>query len=295
MPQGLPLEIIKKIRTIQVQTAQLAKDVLAGAYRSAFKGQGMEFEEVREYQMGDEIHNVDWSVTARMNHPYVKVFREERDLTVLLLVDLSASTYFGSGAALKREIMTEMAAVLAFSVIRNHDNVGLILFSEGVEKYIPPRRGERHVLRVIRELLLYEPVKKASDLKETLTFLGKVQRKSSICFLISDFLYPLCAHEIALAAKQHDLIAVHVVDPREEKLPEIGLLHLTDLETGRPLCIDSSSSTLQTQFQATIAQQRKELAHVFGKAGADKVEISTTTPYLQVLIKFFKRRGQRRL
>lgn len=295
MKQGLPPDILRKIRFIQIQTTHLAQDVLAGAYRSAFKGRGMDFEEVRAYQMGDDPHSINWPVTARMNAPYIKIFREERDLTVLLIVDVSASTYFGSGTVLKKEMIAEIAAVLAFSAIRNHDRVGLILFSDGVEKYLPPKKGERHVLRVIRELLLYKPTKRGSNLKEVLMFLGKVQRKSSICFLVSDFLYPLCEHELSLAARQHDLIAIHVIDPREQKFPSLGLLSVTDLENGRQQRIDSSSALLQTHFQDAVSKQRADLAHLLGKIGASRVEIDIGKAYLPPLKKFFRIRGKQRL
>lgn len=283
-------DLFKKIQRIQILSTQLAKDLLAGAYRSAFKGKGMEFEEVRDYQPGDDIRTIDWNVTARMNHPYVKNFREERDLTVILLVDVSASSRFGSKNLLKSEIVAEIGAVLAFSAIKNNDRVGLILFSDIVEKYVPPRKGTRHVLRVIRELLAFHPKETGSDPKVALNFLGKVQTKSGICFFISDFMFSDYSHEASLIAKRHDLIAMCITDPSEEKMPDIGLAQLDDLETKESIIVDTSSPKFQSHFSETYSKRILEHNKLMKKLGADFVDISTDESYVRVLHKFFKLR-----
>jgi len=286
-------DILKKIRRIQIVTTQLANDVLAGAYRSAFKGKGMEFEEVREYQPGDEVRSIDWNVTARMNHPYIKTFREERDLTVLLVIDVSASSYFGSHYERKSTLMAEIGGVLAFSAIKNNDKIGLLLFSDVVEKYIPPRKGIRHVLRVIRELLIFQPKHKGSNLGDALAFLGKVQNKRSICFLISDFLCPDYRQEAALIASKHDLIAIRICDPYENTFPELGLLHAADLETNESGIIDTSSSELQHRYTKEADEEKRAFESLMKKMGADYMEISTDKSYINVLKKFFKIREKK--
>lgn len=242
-------EVFKKIRKIQIHTTQLANDILAGAWHSAFKGQGMEFEEVREYLAGDDIRSIDWNVTARMHKPYVKVFREERELTVILLVDVSASSRFGSHNQLKKDLIAEIGAVLAFSAIKNNDNIGLILFSKTVEKYIPPKKGTRHVLRVIRELIAYEPQRKGTDLLSAFSFLGGILRRSAICFLVSDFLCPQPVHEFSLIAKKHDLISIAITDPCELDFPQMGLVNLRDLESGHSAVVDTANSTVNENFK----------------------------------------------
>jgi uncharacterized protein (DUF58 family) len=284
----LSKETLAQIRHIQIQSTQLAKDLLAGAYRSAFKGRGMEFEEVREYQPGDEFRSIDWSVTARMNHPYVKTFREERDLNVVLLIDVSASTRFGSRFGLKKELIAEIGAVLAFSAMRNQDRVSLILFSDHVEKYVPSRKGNRHVLRLVRELLVHEPQGKGSDLKEALSFLGKIYRKSSICFLISDFLYPLPEKALAVTAKQHDLVAISVWDICEKKFPKIGLVQMKDLETGREELIDTSAYGLEGHFQENALEHTTRLANLMRKIDAGFIDVTTKESYLLSLKRFFQ-------
>lgn len=284
---SLSSELTAKIRRIQIISTQLAKEALAGVYHSAFKGRGMEFEEVREYQSGDDIRSIDWNVTARMNHPYVKNFREERDLKVILLVDVSASTRFGGGNTLKSELIAEIGAVLAFSAIRNNDRVGLLLFSDCVEKYIPPRKGTRHVLRMIRELLAFKPKHRGSNLETALAFLGKVQVRSSICFLISDFLLPDCSRALSLTAAKHDLIGLCITDPREYTLPAVGLIDFKDLETGRELVVDSSNTL------STLGDFKNQQKKAFNKIGADFVDIRTDFSYMTTLRKFFKIRGER--
>lgn len=283
-------DIFKKIRRIQFHTTQLANDILAGAWHSAFKGRGMEFEEVREYQAGDDIRIIDWNVTARMDHPYVKIFREERELTVLLLVDVSASSRFGSRVQLKRDLIAEIGAVLAFSAIINNDNIGLILFSDRVEKYIPPKKGTRHVLRVIRELLAFRPAGRGTDLAKALAFLGGVQRKMAICFLISDFLCDHPLHELSLAAKKHDLIAVAVTDPHELAFPAIGLAALKDLETGAELLADTGEEELLERFSRLSLMRKESFAKIMKKIGAGYIDLRTDEPYILPMKKFFKYR-----
>lgn len=287
-------EILKKIRRIQIMTSQLASDTFAGSYRSAFKGRGMEFEEVREYQPGDEIRTIDWNVTARMNHFYVKTFREERDLTALLVVDVSGSSRFGSHYGLKSELIAEIGAVLAFSAIKNNDRIGLVLFSDIVEKYIPPSKGTRHVLHIIRELLLFRPKSKGSDLKSVLAFIGNVFRKRGVCFLISDFIASDYSKEVGLIARKHDLISICVNDPAELNFPNLGLVNLEDLETNKSAVIDSASPTVRNHFQQSAAKRLTDHQHLINKVGASYIDIRTDQPYINALRKFFKLREKRR-
>lgn len=283
-------DVIKTIRRIQIISNKLAQDILAGAYHSAFKGKGIEFEEVREYQPGDEVRTIDWNVTARMNHPYVKSFREERNLTVLLLIDLSASLRFGSQHQ-KKSLVVEIGALLAFSAIKNNDRIGLVLFSDRVEKYIPPGKGVRHILRLIRELLLYQPKHPGSDIKQALEFIGNVQQRSCVCFLISDFLSPSYTHDVAVIAKKHDLIAICITDPYEKQLPEIGLVRLKDLETEEEIVVDTAQPT---KTGSEMAEQLKRQEQLIRKMGGGWVEIQTDQSYVRELQKFFKLRARKR-
>ena len=284
--------LTKVIRKIEIQTTRLAKDMFAGLYRSAFKGQGIEFEEVREYQPGDDVDNIDWPVTSHMQRPYIKIFREERDLTVLLLIDASASTRFGS-TELKSQLIAEIGALLAFSAIKNNDRVGLMLFTEEVEKYIPPKRSVRHVLRVIRELLAFTPQRKGTNISKALSFLGKVQSKSNVCFLISDFICPDYSKEAALIALQQDLIAISVSDPLEERFPNIQLADLEDLENGTEGLIDTTSSAFQESYPAKMNERLLLQQKLMAKVGGGFVDIRTDRPYLPILRKFFKLRSKR--
>lgn len=286
--------VYKKIHRIQIISTQLASDVLAGAYRSAFKGIGIEFEEVREYQPGDDVRSIDWNVTARMNHPYIKIFREERELTVLLVVDVSASLRFGSRNRLKSELIAEIGAALAFSAIKNHDKVGLILFSDIIEKYVPPGKGVRHVLRIIRELLVFEPKQRGSDVKQALSFLGNVQRRAGICFLLSDFLCSDYAHEAALIARKHDLISICITDPYENRFPGIPLVALRDLETQQSALLDTSAASLQDQYNKTSVQRIQQNKTLMNKLNAGFIEVRTDKPYMLPLRKFFKLRERGR-
>lgn len=286
--------LFKKIRRIQFQTTHLAEDILAGMYRSAFKGKGMEFEEVREYQIGDDTRTIDWNVTARMNRPYVKSFREEREMTVILAVDISASTRFGSGQELKRDVITEIAAVIAFSAIKNNDKVGLILFTDIVELYFPPKKGTRHVLRVIRELLAYSPKHRGTNIGAALAFLGKVQRHAGICILISDFICGDYSHEASLVANRHDLVAIAIVDPSEHSFPNMNLVAFSDLETGNIQLVDTSSKNVQQHLYQSTSQRINAQKKLMNQLGSDFVVISTDHPYFPQLRKFFLFR-QRRL
>ncbi len=285
-----PQEIIKKIRRIHIQTTRLATDLLAGSYHSAFKGRGIEFEEVREFQDGDEVRHIDWNVTARMNHPFIKIFQEERELSVMLIVDASASCRFGN----KNEIMAEIGGVLAFSAIKNQDKIGLILYTDRVEKYIPPRKGTRHVVRLIRELLLFEPTNRGTDLAIALRFFGNVQKQAGICFVLSDFIQTKYSREIKLLAKKHDLIAAHIFDPREQNLPKVGLLEMQDGETLEMKLINTNDPNVQQRLKQSFLERKRALKEVADQTGIGLIEIDTDQPFMPRLLKFFKLRELRR-
>lgn len=290
MKMYTPQEIIKKIRRIHIQTTRLATDLLAGSYHSAFKGRGIEFEEVREFQDGDEVRHIDWNVTARMNHPFIKIFQEERELSVMLIVDASASCRFGN----KNEIMAEIGGVLAFSAIKNQDKIGLILYTDRVEKYIPPRKGTRHVVRLIRELLLFEPTNRGTDLAIALRFFGNVQKQAGICFVLSDFIQTKYSREIKLLAKKHDLIAAHIFDPREQNLPKVGLLEMQDGETLEMKLINTNDPNVQQRLKQSFLERKRALKEVADQTGIGLIEIDTDQPFMPRLLKFFKLRELRR-
>jgi uncharacterized protein (DUF58 family) len=279
-------ELFKKIRRIHFQTTRLATDLLAGFYRSAFKGKGIEFEEVREFQDGDEVRYIDWNVTARMNHPFVKIFREERELPVMLLVDASASCHFGK----KNEFIAEIGGVLAYSAIKNNDRIGLILFTDQVEKYIPPRKGTRHILRLIRELLLFKPKSRGTNIASALTFYGHMQKQTGICFLISDFIDLNFERQIKILAKKHDLICIHTTDPLEQNLPSAGLVEMRDLETGERKLIDTSDEHIRKHQREVFLKRKRALKEIASKTEAGIIEVSTDKPYVTTLYKFFKQR-----
>lgn len=289
----LSVELLKNIRRIQIETTHLANDVLAGAYRSAFKGQGMEFEDVREYRPGDDIRMIDWNITARMNHLYVKNFCEERELNVILAVDVSASTRFGSGKYLKSELIAEIAALLAFSAIKNNDKVALILFSDKVEKYFPPQKGTRHVLRMICELLTYKAEQRSTNISTALTFLGKVFNRSAVCFLISDFLCPDYAHEAALAAKRYDLVPLAIVDRAERDLQKMDFVTFVDLETQNSCVVDTSSNCTLTHVRKQFDERLVRERQLMQKLGIDLCVIQTNLPYLEQLKKYFRLRQKK--
>jgi len=310
----IPRELLKKIRQIELRTNRLVTETLAGQYHSVFKGQGMNFDEVREYQPGDEVRSIDWNVTARMNHPFVKKFVEERELTLMLMVDLSGSGLFGSGEQSKRELMAEIASVLAFSAIRNNDKVGLILFTEGIEKFIPPRKGRRHVLRVIREILYFEPRRPGTHLPSALEFLVRVTPHRAIAVLISDFLFqplPGSAPQAGLAPsaagglqsfstalrqanRRHDVVAVQVSDRYERELPDLGRLVLKDAETGEVIEINTGDPRKRHVFAERQARQQEDLARLLRSAGVDRIALKTDEAYGTALSRFFETREKRR-
>jgi uncharacterized protein (DUF58 family) len=315
----IPREILKKIRQIELRTNRIVTESLAGAYHSVFKGQGMNFDEVREYQPGDDVRAIDWNVTARMNHPFIKKFVEERELTLMLVVDVSGSGLFGSRGQSKRELAAEIASVLAFSAIRNNDKVGLILFSDEVEKFIPPRKGRSHVLRVIREVLFFEPKRRGTDLNGALEFLMRVQSHKAITVVISDFLgspastqrpggaslrpQMLLLESLAQAAftklrqanRKHDLVAVQISDPHELELPALGRLIFQDAETGEIVEVNTGDARKRAAFAERQAKSQADLARLFRRAGIDAMQLRTDEEYGSTLAKFFENREKRRL
>ena len=287
-------ETLKKIRRIEIRTRRSVNDVFAGRYHSVFKGQGMEFQEVREYVPGDEIRSIDWNVTARTGTPHVKKFTEERELTVMLLVDISASNRFGSTAQLKRDLAAEVAAVLAFSAIANHDRVGLILFSDRVEKHVPPAKGATHVLRVISEILNAKPVSPQTDLEPALRFLNQVVRRRSVAFLISDFIAPPCEHLLRVTARRHDLVSLVIGDRRESALPAVGLVDFADAETGRRVVVDTSHAPTRRALLARQTERRAALLKQLSRARSDAIELNAGERYDRELVRFFRTREKRR-
>ncbi len=289
----IPREILKKVRQIEIRTNREVTDVLGGQYHSVFKGRGMEFEEVREYLPGDEVRSIDWNVTARFGHPFIKKFREERELTVMLVADVSASGQFGSGRQSKNELAAELAAVLAFSAIRNNDKVGVILFTDRIEKYIAPKKGRRHVLRVIREILAFEPQGTGTDLALALDYLNHIQRRRAVCFLLSDFQDEDFDRQLRVAGRHHDLIALHVRDPREEELPAVGLVELRDAETGQLALVDTYDRRVREAFASKAKARLESLRQLFRSTAVDQIEIRTDADYMQPLIRFFRMRERR--
>jgi len=290
----IPTEILKKIRQIQIRTTHMVSDLFAGQYHSVFKGQGMEFQEVREYLPGDDIRTIDWNVTARMGHPYIKKYVEERELTVMLLVDISGSNDFGSTSQVKRDLVAEVAAVLAFSAIQNNDRVGLILFSDEVEHFLPPRKGTRHVLRVIRDVLYFKPKKTGTSLATAMHFLNNVCSRKSVAFLVSDYIDFNFEAALAVSAKRHDLISVLVRDQRERALVAAGLIEWEDAESGRRVLIDTSNPSTRRLFEESHARNQKLLMETLRSRGVDVIELTAGQPYAAELIRFFKKREKRR-
>jgi uncharacterized protein (DUF58 family) len=290
----IPKEILRKVRQIQIRTNRMVSDVFAGEYHSVFKGRGMEFQEVREYVPGDEIRTIDWNVTARMGHPYVKKFTEERELTVMLLVDVSASHAFGSTPQLKKDLAAEIAAVLAFSAIQNNDRVGLVLFTDEIERYIPPKKGTSHVLRVIRDVLYFQPQHKGTRIEPALDFLNHIATRRTVTFMIGDFMTGEdLKRPLAVTAKRHDLIGVVVGDKREHAWPAAGLVDWTDAETGRRFLIDTSDAATRRAFGMLQAQRRDRLRDLLGACGIDRIEVNAGEPYEREFVKFFKLRERR--
>ncbi len=286
-------ELAKKIRILQITTRKVVNDVLAGEYGSVFRGRGMEFDEVREYMPGDEIRTIDWNVTARTGTPFVKRFVEERELTVMFVVDLSASGEFGSVRKLKSEVAAEFCSLLAFSAVKNNDKVGLIVFTDQIEMYIPPKKGTQHVLRVIRELLNFKPRQASTDIEGALDFLGKVTKKRSVVFLVSDFQAEGFEKPMRVIGKRHDLIAVTVVDPREVRLPNVGLVELEDAETGEIVLVDTGSAGIRKRFERLGREQSARFRELFSSMGVDQIEVMTDRDYVPNLVRFFRSRERR--
>ncbi len=289
----IPREIFKKVRQIEIRTNREVTHVLGGQYHSVFKGRGMEFEEVREYLPGDEVRSIDWNVTARFGHPFIKKFREERELTVMLVVDVSASGQFGSVRQTKNELAAELAAVLAFSAIRNNDRVGLIMFTDRIEKYVPPEKGRRHVLRVVREILAFQPVGCGTNLNLALDYLNRVQRRRAVCFVLSDFQDAGFEKKLRVAGQRHDVVALSLRDPREDELPAVGLVELRDAETGELTLVDTFDAGARQRFAEAATQHQAHLRQLFRQAAVDRVDIRTDTDYLLPLVKFFRMRERR--
>jgi uncharacterized protein (DUF58 family) len=287
-------EIFKKVRKIEIKTRGLSNQIFSGEYHSSFKGRGMAFSEVREYQYGDDIRNIDWNVTARFNHPYVKIFEEERELTVILLIDVSASNSFGTKNQMKADLITEIAAVLSFSAIQNNDKVGVIFFSDKVEQFIPPKKGSSHILRIIRELIDFQAESKGTDIAEALRFFTNAIKKKSTAFLISDFMDEGFEKALQIANHKHDLIAVRVTDRRETELPNVGLLRAMDPETGKVRWIDSGSKKARLNYNKWAAEKSKRLDMALSRYGIDMVRVYTGRDYVKPLMNLFKKRSARR-
>lgn len=289
----IPKELARKIRYLQIYTSKAVNDTLAGEYESVFKGRGMEFDEVREYQPGDEIRAIDWNVTARMGHPFVKKYIEERQLTVMLLLDLSGSSYFGTRKMLKRELAAEICAILAFAAVHSKDRVGLLIFTDRIEKFIPPRKGLQHVSRVIREALYFKPEGRGTDLAGALRFLDSVTSRRAVTFIISDFLTKDFKKPLAIANKKHDCVAITITDPRESDLSDAGLVELTDAETGSTVLVDTSNSKLREKYAATAKRLSGERIKTFDAVSIDHIDVHTDKPYVTEFVKFFKARRRR--
>ncbi len=284
-------DLLKRVRQIEIKTRGLSKNIFAGEYHSAFKGRGMTFSEVREYQYGDDIRNIDWNVTARFNDPYIKIFEEERELTVMLLVDVSGSREFGSMTQLKKNMITEMAATLAFSAIQNNDKIGIIFFSDRVEKFIPPKKGKSHVLHIIRELINFYPEHRSTNISDVLRYQTNAIKKRCTTFVISDFMDDSFEDAMMIASKKHDMVGIQVYDKREEELPDAGLVKLLDAESGKDLWVDTSNKNVRVQYTKNWRKRQDEIRRVFTKCGVDNVTIRTDEDYVKGLMKLFKQRG----
>lgn len=289
----LPKEIIRKVRRIEIRTKKLVNDVFSGEYHSIFKGRGMEFEEVREYQPGDDIRIIDWNVTARYGFPFVKKFTEERELTVMLLVDASSSGEFGTAQRMKGEIAAELCSVLAFSAIKNNDRVGMIIFTDKIEKYIPPKKGSSHVLRLIREVLYFKPEHQRTDINCALEFLGRIIKRRCVVFLVSDFLNTGFEKKLSIANKRHDVIAIKIVDPREIELPNVGFIELEDTETGEQILIDTKDPEVRKGFRGYATKEQNNLNLTFRSIDLDNIRILTDRSYVEPLMAFFKTRAKK--
>ncbi len=286
-------ELLKKVRKIEIKTRGLSRNIFAGEYHSAFKGRGMAFSEVREYQFGDDVRNIDWNVTARYNRPFIKVFEEERELTVMLLIDVSGSRDFGSFDKFKKNVITEIAAILSFSAIQNNDKIGVIFFSDQIEKFIPPKKGKSHTLRIIRELIDFEPESKGTNITEALRYMTNAIKKRCTCFILSDFIQQEESFEksLTIANNKHDVVALRIFDEREAKLPPIGMIKLKDAETGQYIWVDSSSRTAREEYENWWIELSRKLDWNFKKSGVDYANINTREDYVKSLMMLFKKRG----
>jgi uncharacterized protein (DUF58 family) len=290
----IPKELLKKIRRIQIYTSHTVNDVLAGQYHSAFKGRGMEFEEVRAYQIGDDVRTIDWNVSARFGHPFVKVYREERELTVMLLVDMSRSHQFGTSRQLKRDLAAEVCATLAFSAIKNNDKVGLICFTDQVEKFVPPKKGTTHVLRVIRELLYHRPQGTGTDLAAAFDYLNRVTTRRSVVFLVSDFQAGGYETSLSIARRRHDVIPISITDRREIELPNVGLIELIDAETGQTVVVDTSHRKLRRDYTTTAGARQITRERLFRRMDIDEIPVLTGESFVEPIKRFFHKREMRR-
>lgn len=284
-------ELIKKVRKIEIKTKGISSQLFSGHYHSAFKGRGMAFTEVREYYFGDDIRNIDWNVTARFNHPYVKVFEEEREMTVMLLIDVSGSNDFGVTGRIKEQVVTEIAGVLAFSAINNNDKVGVIFFSDRIEKFIPPKKGTAHILRIIRELIQFKPESRATDLAAALKYFRNIIKKRSVAFLISDFHDDNYADAMNIVARKHDLVCINVYDKREKSIPSIGILKLRNAENGQVYWINTSDTKIRKQMEMYNQKQERYMRETFAKSGVDSVSVPTDQDYIPPLMKLFRKRS----
>jgi uncharacterized protein (DUF58 family) len=289
----IPKEILKRVRRIEITTRGMVNDVFSGEYHSVFKGRGVEFSEVRQYQIGDDIRTIDWNVTARYGEPFVKVFEEERELTVVLMVDASSSGEFGTVERMKGEIAVEICALLAFSAIKNNDKVGLLIFTDKVEKFVPPRKGKSHVLRVLRELLYFRPEDRRTDIRTALDYLNRVVRRRSVVFLVSDFLSPNYEKALRIANRKHDVVAIQVVDPRETELPEVGYIELEDAETGEITLLDTGREEVRAVLARRADEILQERGKLFKSMNIDSIVIRTDRSYFEPLIRFFRMRAKR--
>ncbi len=284
-------ELIKKVRKIEIKSRGLSTQIFSGEYHSKFKGRGMAFSEVREYQPGDDIRTIDWNVTARFSHPFVKVFEEEREMTVMLLVDVSASEKFGTKKQLKQDLLTELCAVLAFSAMQNNDKIGVIFFSDKIEKFVSPQKGRTHVLRIIRELIEFKPTNKGTDIAYALRYFNNMIKKRCTAFLISDFIDQGFEDALKIACRKHDLVAIRLYDEREMELPKVGLINIMDSETGKTVWVDSNNEQFRKYFMSEARKREENLLTSFRKNGVDHTSIATNQNYVKPLIDLFKRRG----
>ncbi len=292
-------EILKKVRQVEIRTNRLSGGAFAGAYHSAFKGQGIDFAEVREYQHGDDVRAIDWNVTAKMDRPFIKVFHEERELTLMLLVDISASGWFGSSSKTKRELIAEISSVLAYSATRNNDKVGLLLFTDQIEHFVPPKKGRQHILRIIRDLLFFKPKSKGTDIAAALEYFNRMQKRQAITFLLSDFMLPSEQEKhfqkwLSISKVHHDLICMHVHDPRESTLPDIGNITLEDAETGEQIALNTRSQKARLAYARENIKRMENRRRQFQKLGIATLQFSTEKPYINILRKFFETRTRKR-